>query len=200
MKKFLFALLTVVAISGCSTRSEIKEEIVDLSAFAVMQEAMNMSFNDLTYLGDIMNNPTRTCSDEEIVETFNNIKDVVLPYAEAALENSGLSETDMLEIFTECEASLETYEANLVSISMLIGMFQTSSTRGETWDDITDCFIKATGLAAGVELVGVLSAKTMSKTVIKSVLKVITKETLKKAVPGIGLGIILVETVHCSLT
>lgn len=79
-----------------------------------MQEAMNMSFNDITYFGDIMNNPTRTCSDEEIVEAFNNIKDVV--------------------------------------------------------------------------------------TVIKSVLKVITKETLKKAVPGIGLGIILVETVHCSLT
>ena len=190
-------LMFAMVSSGCDAQREVKEDVVDLSAFEVMQKAINLCSDDIASIGDMLHNTTRIQGDEEILEALENIKEVALPYADVALKNSGLTESDVLEILEECEISVEYFDANLVGMSMLLGMLQTPSTRSITWDTYKNCFLDATGLVVGAEVVGALALKTLSKSAVKSLLKTVAKESSKKAVPWVGLLVIGAEMGYC---
>lgn len=60
-----------------------------------------------------------------------------------------------------------------------------------------DCFIEATGIAAGIAVIGALTAQTMDKTLVKSLVNQAVKKIGGRALGAIGLAIIVIDISIC---
>ena len=94
----------------------------------------------------------------------------------------------------------EEYENTLVGLMLFVTTANYSlinnglqATRGGSFKD---CFLEATGIAAGSAVVAGLAEKTVSKAVVKATLKMVSKIGTR-TLSGVGLALIAAEITWC---
>lgn len=138
------------------------------------------------------------------------ITDALLPATLAAKQffySKGFDDNDILEMLDGDD------ESNLIPIVMAVAYSQTpnqtsfnfASLIGQSaysQDDspIRDCFMEATGIAAGIQVINALSASVINKTLVKQLVKTAVKKIGGRALGGIGLALMVAEFAYCVST
>ena len=122
----------------------------------------------------------------------------LLPYATDFAKELNISEEELKQ-YVSIESE-DDYKCALVGLMMIateydqsLNMLRASKTSGS----FKDCFMEATGLAAGAALVGGLAAGTMTRTAILRLLVRIGGKTALRVSSGAGLALIAAEIAWC---
>ena len=132
------------------------------------------------------------------------ILDVLQPAVNASKQffyDRGFNEEDIIEMLDG------EHEATLIPIVMevtenesnygLQGSLFLFGTSAYARGDFRDCFEGATGIAAGVALIGALGAATIDKTLVMKLVKEAVKKIGGRALGGIGLAMVVADIAYC---
>lgn len=132
-------------------------------------------------------------------ERYSSVKEALLPQAKQFVSDLGLTQQE-IESATEVQNNtVSEYEDTQLGVMMLIAASNCSLqdnstlTRGGSFKD---CFLEATGIAAGCSIIKGLSSKTVSKQVVIRTLKLVAKMGVKNFA-GLGIALIAAEIVWC---
>lgn len=205
MKKTLFFILGFCAIvlSSCNANEDITE--VKTEEFSISESQMDgyksVVYNNRELLSEwglenqeAQLGSTRAAQLES--EKFQELKDSLLPSAIQFAEDLQLTNSDIEEALGERLNNKEDYENAVLGIMLFSAMSNfcvIPQTRG---GGVVDCFIEATGIAAGAGVVGALTAGTMTKATLKAAIKLAAKVG-GRTLSGIGLGLIAAEMAWC---
>lgn len=201
----LLVSLVSLILSGCTNSNEPTETMDELQKVIDITNYKNVVYENRGLISDwayakqdAQEEGTRAAYAEE-AECFTKIKHNLLPSATQFAADLEISKED-IESMTEVPINNnEEYEDALIGVMLFMTMTNCSLidddslTRGKS---LVDCFLEATGIAAGVELVAHMSKSTMSKAAVKSTLKIIAKVGTK-TLNGIGLTLMAAEIIWC---
>ncbi|MEM5563620.1 hypothetical protein WNY78_00820 [Psychroserpens sp. AS72] len=133
------------------------------------------------------------------------VLDALNPVTSAAKQyfyNKGFTETEIIEMLDgEDESTLIPIVMNVVySDNTSQASIDFLSVFGESayaQNGVRDCFLEATGIAAGVALVSALTAQTMDKKLVKKLVKTAVKKIGGRVLGGIGLALMVAEFAWC---
>lgn len=136
---------------------------------------------------------TRNYSSENLL----NLKNALMSDAKVFSKELGLTVQDMNELFDSKLSVAEVEDAivGLLLFSTVLDGCNPSgiSTRGQ---DFTNCFQQATGIAAGIAIVGELAKGTMTKAALKQAVKLVARVG-GRTLSGVGLALIAAEIAYC---
>jgi hypothetical protein len=118
------------------------------------------------------------------------------------LSDYGFNDTDYEEVFGS--SNKEELKKEIASAGLMLYRLQTLTSNSEAKNlfakggtpDAVNCFLEATGIAAGVALVGALTAQAGGKAV-KKAFKVALKKVGSRLAGGIGLFLMAAEFTWC---
>ena len=132
------------------------------------------------------------------------ILDALQPAVNASKQfffDRGFNEQDIIEMLDG------EHEATLIPIVMevtknesnydLHGSLFLFGTSAYARGDFRDCFVEATGIAAGVALIGALGAATIDKTLVMKLVKEAVKKIGGRTLGGIGLAMVVADIAYC---
>lgn len=132
------------------------------------------------------------------------ILDALQPAVNASKQfffDRGFNEQDIIEMLDG------EHEATLIPIVMevtknesnydLHGSLFLFGTSAYARGDFRDCFVEATGIAAGVALIGALGAATTDKTLVMKLVKEAVKKIGGRTLGGIGLAMVVADIAYC---
>ncbi len=203
MKKTFYwsiLMLIVVGFSSCNNNDEIAPEQVPDPQIS-MERYESEVINSLDLITDFYieakNNEstTRSVADSQ---AFLNLKNSLLPTAQQFATELGLSKKDLEDIFGSQIVNEGDQEDALVGILLFAVVTDCSklNIEGTRGGSFGECFLEATGIAAGVAIVGNLAKGVMSKAMLSSVIKLAAKAG-GRTLSGIGLGLIAAEMAIC---
>lgn len=139
-------------------------------------------------------------------------KDVLKPIVSGTKEllaSFDFTESDLAENFDDLEdprialigfmilSASKERQNKTVSQANFLPLFTNSLYAQSTYDNVRSCFLESTGIAAGIALVGALTAEVIDKGLVKKLIKKAVKKIGGRALGGIGLVIIAVDFSHC---
>lgn len=182
-------------INPCSEEDIYDINIVDCLALesgveAVMEELMMLKYysQSATRTDDCMAN----CYDlvQEICGVMN-------PYAYTFIDKCGFSVDDINEMFDVNYMELAEAESEVVSFSLFMYALGSNLDLETRSGSLTDCFLEATGIAAGMAAVGAMGAATLGKEATKKLVKAVLKKVGTRVLGGIGLALTAGEMIYC---
>ena len=120
-------------------------------------------------------NYTRSLSENK---SYVSLKQNLLPTAEKFIDDIGITNEDMNDIFGESIKTCTDKEDAVVALLMFSTVLdysyaqECSITRGGSFKD---CFLEATGIAAGTAIVGGLAKGMMTKATVRAALKMVAR-------------------------
>lgn len=132
-------------------------------------------------------------------QSYIALKAELLPVAEEFTEDLGISISDIEEATGETISTREDLEDAILGILLFASMQDVCLvdvepiSRGKSF---VDCFVEATGIAAGAVAITSMVKGTMTKTAIKATLKVVARVGCR-TLNGIGLGLLAAEIAWC---
>lgn len=205
MKKVtLFLAVLGMAMSSCNRSVDVKKDE------SVVEPVVEMSqYNDIVYKNkdllfdwayskqSAMAEQTRA-SDVEERDNFKKLKNKLLPSAVRFVSDLNISKFDIEEMTGEKINSKEELEDAFVGLMLFASMVDGSiisvpQTKGRSF---IDCFLEATEIAGGIDVITKLVKGTMSKQAIKAVVKILAKAGTR-SLSGVGLALIAAEIAWC---
>lgn len=205
MKKVtLFFAVLGMAMSSCNRSVDVKKDE------SVVEPVVEMSqYNDIVYKNkdllfewayskqSAMAEKTRA-SDVEERDNFKKLKNKLLPSAVRFVSDLNISKFDIEEMTGEKINSKEELEDAFVGLMLFASMVDGSiisvpQTKGRSF---IDCFLEATEIAGGIDVITKLVKGTMSKQAIKAVVKILAKAGTR-SLSGVGLALIAAEIAWC---
>ena len=199
-RNFLILLSASLFFVSCSNNDEIAPEQVPDPQIS-MERYESEVINSLDLITDFYieakNNESSTRS-VAANQAFLNLKNSLLPTAQQFATELGLSKKDLEDIFGSQIVNEGDQEDALVGILLFAVVTDCSKlniegTRGGSFED---CFLKATGIAAGVAVIGDLTKGALSKATLAKAVKLAAKVG-GRTLNGIGLGLIAAEMAIC---
>lgn len=131
-------------------------------------------------------------------DKFQKLQEKLLPSALKFSEELGLTVTDMESIFGYTFQSRKDYEEAALGIMLFTTLtneyLNSQRLRGESF---TDCFLEATGIAAGAALVGGLAGGVIGREAVKAAVIKIVSKVGARTLSGIGLALVVAEIAWC---
>lgn len=156
---------------------------------------------------EVNDNPIATFSVNE-----QSVIDALQPSIQEAknyFRSKGLNDNDIHEMLDgEEEYTLipivmeatKTENVNLTSKNDLSILFGQSAYAASYMGNVRDCFLETTGIAAGIALVGALTAEVIDKGLVKKLIKTAVKKIGGRALGGIGLALMVIDFSYCMAT
>lgn len=210
MKKLSLKLILIVIslsgliITGCSNNND-PIKVVDESKTINLLKYEKIVYNNRELLSDwayakqeAQERVTRATFIKE-AEYFKKLKNNLLPSAYQFASELNITKDDLESMTGVNIHSSEEYENTLVGLMLFITTMDCSriddkpQTRGGSF---VECFSEATGIAAGVAIVGNLAKRTVSKAVVRAALKMVAKVGTR-TLSGVGLALIAAEITYC---
>lgn len=205
MIRFIFTLLLLLPLSfsSCSKNEDVIEvpsstsSSVDISIYKeIVIENVNLLTEWALEKKGVQDGMLRSSKVEH--EKFQKLQEKLLPSAIKFSEELGLSVADMESVFGVKFHTRKDYEEAALGIMLFTTLtneyLNLQKLRGGS---LKDCFIEATGIAAGAALVGGLASGTIGKEAIKlATTKILTKVGVR-AISGIGLALLVAEIAWC---
>jgi hypothetical protein len=202
--KFLFILFLIPLFgifSGCQNEKNEtpvvnEEQIIDMNQYGDFQAAAKACVPDLLELNHLVQQgSTRAIIEQDVAERCLIIQDIMLPSAKGVINDIGFTVQDLNEMFETNYQYLEQADSEVVALSLFMNLMQQNIVT--TRSSFTDCFLEATGIAAGVALVGGLGGAVMGKQAVKAAVKVAMKLVGRQMLGGIGLVLMAGEITWC---
>lgn len=191
-------------MSGCSNNNE-PIEVIDETQTIDLAEYENVVYNNRGLLSDwayakqeSQEVGTRVANMVES-EYFAKLKDELLPSASQFATELNITKDDLESMMGVKIYDTEEYENALIGLMLFVTTTDCSIIDDESCSrggSFKDCFIEATGIAAGVAIVGGLAKGTVSKAVVRSTLKMVAKVGTR-TLSGVGLALIAAEIAWC---
>ncbi len=200
----LIMSLTCLIMTGCSNNNEPIEAVdetqtIDLAEYEKLVYDNRELLSDWAYAKQCAQKEgTRAASMEES-EYFAKLKNNLLPSAFQFASDLNITKEDLESMTGVKIYDIEEYEKTLVGLMLFVTttdcsiIDDESQTRGGSFKD---CFLEATGIAAGAAIIGGLSKGTVSKAVVRSTLKMIAKLGTR-TLCGAGLALLAAEIAWC---
>lgn len=130
-------------------------------------------------------------------QSYLNLKNKLLPTAKEFALELNLSNDNIEDFLDSKIMTLEEQEDALIGILLFAVVTNYSNNLYEkTRASFKDCFLEATGIAAGAAIIGGLGKNVMTKSALKSTIKLAAKVG-GRTLSGIGLALIAAEVAWC---
>ncbi len=132
-------------------------------------------------------------------EYFAKLKNNLLPSAFQFASDLNITKEDLESMTGVKIYDIEEYEKALVGLMLFVTTADCSIIDDESQNrggSFKDCFLEATGIAAGAAIIGGLSKGTVSKAVVRSTLKMVAKLGTR-TLCGAGLALLAAEIAWC---
>ena len=189
---------------SCSNESEVDSssadnKIIKLAPYEkIVYENKDALFDWAYAVLEHEENASRA-SECQVEECYAELKNELLPSAIDFASDLEITKEDF-ELMTGVSITNEDeYEEALVGLMLFVTVADCSMTvensvsRGGTFGD---CFIEATGIAAGVAIVGHLTKGAVTKALVNAIVKLVAKVGLR-TLNGVGLALIAAEIAWC---
>lgn len=177
---------------------EDSTQSVSLDRFTQIVKKNKTLLSDWAYsYQDLAEEKTKANEDTES-EFYEQLKNELLPAAKEFAYSLSLSEEEIETMTGEKIESDKDYDEMIVGILL----FSTTSNCCLIEDEMTrggsfaDCFLEATGIAAGMAIVGGMTKGAMSKAALKAVLKVVARVSTR-TLNGVDLALLAGEIAWC---
>lgn len=201
----LIMSLACMIITGCSNNND-PDNVVDETKTINLANYEKVVYNNRELLSDwayakqdAQEKRTRTADIEES-EYFDKLKVNLLPSALQFASELNITKEDLESMTGVKIYNKEEYENTLVGLMLFVTTTSRSiidnnsqATRGGSFKD---CFLEATGIAAGAAIVGGLAKGTVSKAVVEATVKMVSKVGTR-TLSGVGLALIAAEITWC---
>lgn len=176
--------------------SDIK--IVDCLA---LESGVDAVMEDLMMLQFYSQSDTRTddCT-ANCYDLMQEICGIMNPYAYTFIDKCAFSVDDINEMFDVNYMELAEAESEVVSFALFMYALGSNFELETRSGDVVDCFLEATGIAAGIAAVGAMGAATIGKEATKKLVKVVLKKVGTRLIGGIGLALTAGEMIYCIVT
>lgn len=200
---FIFSILAVLTTS-CSDeikldQSTSEEKKVDLAKYEEIVYSNRELLSQWAYANiDAKEEHTRSLEETEN-QYYEELKGNLLPSAIEFANELNITKEEIETMTGEKINDEEELEEALVGLMLFVTTANESIVEDETFTrggSFKDCFIEATGIAAGVAIVGGLSKGVVSKAVVKATLKLVAKVGTK-TLNGVGLALLAAEIAWC---
>lgn len=200
----LISLICLMIMNGCQTSNEPMNTVeeaptISLAKYEKIVYDNKELLSDWAYAKqDAQEEGTRAANMKE-TEYFEKLKSNLLPSAFQFASDLCITKEDLESMTGVKIYNNEEYENTLVGLMLFIAttdcsiIEEGSQTRGGSFKD---CFLEATGIAAGAAIVGGLAKGTVSKAVVKATLKMVSKVGTR-TLSGVGLALIAAEITWC---
>jgi len=135
----------------------------------------------------------------EANQCFAELKARLLPSAVQFADELNISKEEIELITGEKINNKEELEEALIGLMLFVSATDCCIENDETLTrggSFKDCFLEATGIAAGAAVVGSLSKGVVSKAVVKATLKLVAKVGTR-TLNGVGLALMAAEIIWC---
>lgn len=190
MRKIILFLFSIILLASCSKEENNYLESQSSDKEISMKTYDSIVISQRELIADYCiesqdQNYTRALTENK---SYCSLKNNLLPAAKNFLLKVGFTHKDMNEMFEGSIKTNEDQEDAAVALLMFATVLDYSNaqeqhqTRGDTFKD---CFLEATGIAAGVAIVGNLTKGMMSKTILKT--------AVKRWLPRLAEGLLMVQ-------
>lgn len=196
--------MLVALMTSCSNEAKLEEptsenKVVDLSKYKDVVYANRQLLSEWGYAAvDAEEEQTRS-AEEAANQSFEELKSNLLPAAIQFVEELDISIEDMESMTEEKIDGEKEYEEAIVGLMLFVTATDCNIAEDETLTrggSFKDCFIEATGIAAGIVIVGGLTKGAVSKKVVRATLKMVAKVGTR-TLSGVGLALIAAEIAWC---
>lgn len=198
---FSFVILVSCQKSNDGEFTGTRSEDISIADCLALKPGIDEIINDLFVLGAYSQNATKTdYSAENIDDIMQEICGIMNPYSYTFINKCNISIGDINEMFDTEYKELSEAEYEIVGFSLFmyaLGSNIDIQTKGGT---LTDCFLEATGIAAGIALVGGMGATVLGKEVTKKLITTVVKKVGVRVIGGIGLALTAGEMIYCMVT
>lgn len=161
------------------------EDLRDLSLINTMAESGKYSSIEIQEMVNVI---TSKLPYESFETSFNVIDEL------------DLNENDIIEIFGKQKKLVEIDQTEVLYVAFFVtSMNSMLDNLKSDNSSARDCFLEATGIAAGAAIIGSLTGKTVGKAAVKAAIKAAAKIG-GRALGGIGLALVVAEFSYCMLT
>lgn len=205
MKRTVFLLsLICLFIVGCSnheTSLEAIEEAKEINMASYEQIVDNNKDLIADWIWakkDAIEEGTRAANIEED-NYFKELKSNLLPSATKFASELNITKEEIESMTGSNISNMQEYEEALIGLMLFATATEQSIIDDETHTrggSLKDCFMEATGIAAGIAIFGTLTKGTMTKAAIKATLKLVAKVGVKN-INGVGLILLAGEIIWC---
>lgn len=214
IQQIVCLLILSIATLSCNSYNQVETQTCSKNPQGDFEQTFK-TFNSQVFfhhdlLGDLLSAGTlRSIQDgtveERQEEVMDTITDSLLSSSKAFLSQLGISDSDILLAYNTKRDIKELTDEDIVGLALFLhscfvanGVGETNNLRA-TVDRAKDCFLEATGIAAGVGVIGALTGKALSKSALKAVLKLAAKVG-GRSLAGIGLALVAAEFTYCMMT
>lgn len=207
MKRIALMIMSFayLIIAGCSSNNDPIDVVdetntINLSNYKKTVYDNRELLSDWAYAKQDAQEKKSRAADVEESKYFDKLKAKFLPTAFQFASELNITKEDLESMTGVKIHNNEEYENTLVGLMLFVTTANYSlinnglqATRGGSFKD---CFLEATGIAAGSAVVAGLAEKTVSKAVVKATLKMVSKIGTR-TLSGVGLALIAAEITWC---
>ncbi len=217
MKKSIPFLITVLSILivSCSNNEESLINIENSNETSI--ESFNKSFSNLSnaivsqeenlhklLIGENLRSGSNQEYTENQISIMSSLSDNIYEESITFLKELSISKEDIELIYGKSVSINELSKEDIAGLALFYHSFCVAN--GISLDgmnlrssSVADCFLEATGIAAGVAIIGALSGKAIGRAGTKAIIKAAARIG-GRTLGGIGLALMAAEFTYCMLT